>query len=76
MGRNGSLDHSNIGSLLGAWSGVGENIGFGGSVSVIFDALVGSSGHYQNMVGEWTHMGVGVWRDAQGALWTCHVFAR
>ena len=76
MGRNGSLDHSNIGSLLGPWSGVGENIGYGGSVSVIFDALVGSSGHYQNMVGDWTHMGVGVWRDAQGALWTCHVFAR
>lgn len=76
MGRNGSLDHSNIGSLLGPWGAVGENIGVGGSVSVIFNALVDSSGHYQNMVGDWTHMGVGVWRDAQGALWTCHVFAR
>lgn len=76
MGQNGSLDHSNIGSLLGPWGSVGENIGVGGSVSVIFDALVGSSGHRDNMVGDWTHMGVGVWRDAQGALWTCHVFAR
>lgn len=76
MGQNGSLDHSNIGSLLGPWGAVGENVGVGGSVSVIFDALVGSSGHYHNMVGEWTHMGVGVWRDSQGALWTCHVFAR
>lgn len=76
MGQSGSLNHSNIGSLLGPWGGVGENVGVGGSVSVIFNALVGSSGHYQNMVGDWTHMGVGVWRDAQGALWTCHVFAR
>ncbi|HXV71583.1 MAG TPA: CAP domain-containing protein [Acidimicrobiia bacterium] len=76
MGQNGSLSHSNIGSLLGPWSAAGENVGVGGSVSVIFDALVGSSGHYDNMVGDWTHMGVGVWRDAQGALWTCHVFAR
>jgi len=76
MGQSGSLSHSNIGSLLGPWGAVAENVGFGGSVSVIFGALVGSSGHHQNMVGDWTSMGVGVWRDAQGALWTCHVFAR
>lgn len=76
MGQSGSLAHSNIGSLLGPWGAVGENVGVGGSVSVIFDALVGSSGHHDNMVGDWTHMGVGVWRDAEGALWTCHVFVR
>lgn len=76
MGQNGSLSHSNIGSLLGPWGAVGENVGVGGSVSVVFDALVGSSGHRENMVGDWTHMGIGVWRDAQGALWTSHVFAR
>lgn len=76
MGESGDLSHSSIGSLLPPWSAAGENVGFGGSVSVIFDALVGSSTHSSNMVGDWTHMGIGVWRDASGALWTCHVFTR
>lgn len=76
MAQDGGLSHSNIGSLLPPWSSAGENIGVGGSVAVIFDALVGSSGHASNMVGDWTHMGIGVWKDSSGALWTCHVFAR
>lgn len=76
MGQNGSLDHSDIGSLLPPWNAAGENIGVGGSVAVIFDALVGSSGHRANMLDDWTHMGIGVWRDSDGNLWTCHVFTR
>lgn len=76
MGLNGDLSHSNIGSLLSSWNAVGENVGMGGSVSVIFDALKGSSGHADNMKGDWTHMGIGVWQDSSGTLWTCHVFAR
>lgn len=76
MSDNGSLSHSNIGSLLGKWSSVGENLGVGGSVSSVFGALVNSSGHSQNMLGDFTHFGVGVYQDSDGTLWTCHVFAR
>lgn len=76
MAKDGALSHSSIGSLLGSWSSVGENVGAGGSVGGIFDALVSSSGHRDNMLAEFTHLGVGVWQDAQGVLWTCHVFAR
>lgn len=76
MGLDGELSHSNIGSLLSSWNAVGENVGVGGSVSVIFDALKSSSGHAENMSGDWTHMGIGVWQDSSGSLWTCHVFAR
>ena len=74
--ENGSLSHSNIGSLLGDWSAVAENVGYGGSVGGVFDALVGSSGHRQNMLGDYTHVGIGVYRDAEGTLWTTHVFTR
>lgn len=76
MGDNGKLTHSNIGSLIPPWSSVGENIGKGGSVSGIFGALAGSSSHLANMLGNFTHVGVGVWVDADGTIWTAHVFAR
>lgn len=76
MAENGSISHSNIGSLLGEWSSVGENVGVGNSVGAIFDSLVASAPHKSNMLGDFTHMGIGVYQDASGNLWTTHVFAR
>lgn len=76
MANNGGLSHSDIGSLLGEWSSVAENIGVGGSAGSIFGALVDSSGHRDNMLGDFTHFGIGAYLDSAGNLWTCHVFAR
>lgn len=76
MAESGSISHSNIGSLLGDWSSVGENVGVGSSVGAIFDSLVGSAPHKSNMLGDFTHFGIGVYQDAAGTLWTSHVFAR
>lgn len=76
MAQNGGLSHSNISSLLPPWSGAGENVGVGGSAGSIFDALVASPGHRGNMLGDFTHMGVGVYQDGDGSLWTAHVFTR
>jgi uncharacterized protein YkwD len=76
MADNGQISHSNVGSLIPPWSSVGENVGTGGSVSDIFDALRSSSGHNSNMLGDFTHMGIGVYKDGSGQLWTAHVFAR
>lgn len=76
MAANGGLSHSDVGSLLGKWGAVGENIGVGYSVGSLFDAFVGSPRHESNLVGDFTHVGVGVYQDADGALWTTHVFAR
>ncbi len=76
LAQAGRLNHSNFGSLLGTWSTVGENVGYGGSVEQIFSALVNSGGHYANMVAEeFTHFGIGVYVDDDGVLWTAHVFA-
>lgn len=75
LAERGELSHSDIGSLLGSWSSVGENVGMGGSVSGIFDALASSSGHRGNMLGDYTHFGIGVYQDSDGTLWTAHVFA-
>lgn len=76
MAESGGLAHSNVSSLLSSWSSAGENVGVGGSVGSIFDALAASSGHRNNMLGNFTHMGVGVYQDADGSLWTAHVFTR
>lgn len=76
MADSGSLSHSSLSSLLPPWSGAGENVGKGGSVDSVFNALVGSGGHLSNMVGDYTHVGIGVWTDVGGVLWTVHVFTR
>lgn len=76
MAETGDFAHSNIGSLLGEWSIVGENIGFGPSVQSVFQALVNSSSHYNNMVEpRFSAVGVGVFVDTSGKIWTAHVFA-
>lgn len=76
MAANGSLSHSSLGSLLGEWSAVGENVGVGSSVSGLFSAFVDSPEHESNISGDFTHVGIGVYQDPAGALWTAHVFAR
>jgi uncharacterized protein YkwD len=76
MADNGALSHSNIGSLVPPWNSVGENVGTGESVGQIFDALVSSGSHSSTMLSDFTHLGVGAYRDSAGALWTVHVFTR
>ena len=76
MAASGVLSHSNLGRFLPPWSSVGENVAFGGSVSSIFGGLSASSGHNANMLGGFTHLGVGVWVDSSGTLWTTHVFTK
>lgn len=70
------LMHSNLGSLVPPWMAAGENLGVGGSVSSVFSGLKASSSHLSNMLGDFTHFGVGVYQDSSGRIWTVHVFAR
>ncbi len=76
MGTSGSLSHSNLVRLIPPWSAVAENVGAGGSVSSVFSLLAGSSSHLDNILGDYTHVGAGVWVDQNGKIWTVHLFAR
>ena len=76
MADSNKLKHSNIGNLVPPWSWAGENVGKGGSVGSIFNSLAGSSAHKANMLGDYTDVGIGVWVDTNGTLWTVHVFTR
>lgn len=76
LGERGELSHSGLGRLLPPWLAAAENVATGGDVSSVFGGLAGSGGHLGNMVGDYTHMGVGVWVDPTGRIWTVHIFAR
>ena len=74
MGDTDRLDHSEFTVLFDPWTYLGENVGYGPSVSSIFNALVASSGHYANMVDPgYTHIGKGVWITDEGKMWTTPV---
>ncbi len=77
MASDGVLRHSTIihGLVSGAWVKAAENVGYGPSESVVFAALVASSGHYTNMVNaNYTHVGTAAVM-AGNTLWTAHLFA-
>jgi len=77
MALTGVLQHSSIIHSLvnNGWSGAAENIGYGPSETVVFNALVASPGHYTNMSnGTYTHVGTAV-VVAGNLIWTVHLFA-
>lgn len=78
LALSGALRHSSSpnGAVASGWSIAGENVGYGSSPVVVHEALVGSAGHYANLVGDrYTNIGVGAARSADGRLWVCEVFA-
>src|SRR5690554_406524 len=76
MAQQGELDRHKGFGLPSGWREAGENIGRGGSVDRIWSKLAESSGHRSNMLrGSFTHVGIGVWVDGNGHIWTAHVFA-
>jgi hypothetical protein len=56
------------------WSKLGENVGLGPNVDILFQAFVNSPHHYANLVDPaFTHVGVGVvWRGS--TMFTSHEF--
>lgn len=76
MADSGTMSHNpNLATQVTGWSNLGENVGYGGSVGAVFDALVASPPHMRNMSdGAFTMIGIGTVSDASGRLWTTHVF--
>lgn len=73
MSSTETFEHSSL--SFGGYGYKGENIAQNWSVSGAHTSFVNSPGHYANMTNEvFTHIGVGVWIDPDGKLWTTHVF--
>ena len=58
------------------WRRVAENVACGQSVESLHRSLMASSGHRANIVGDFTHVGVGVGFDADGDMWVTQNFAQ
>ena len=76
IANSGKLAHSNISRLTPPWDAAAENLGTGDSVDSVFSLLAESGGHLDNMLGNYSHVGVGIWVDSSGKLWTVNLFAR
>lgn len=61
LAREGKLYHSRLADGINVrWCGLGENVGYGGSVATIQDAYMKSSGHKANVLNTtWNGVGVG-----------------
>jgi hypothetical protein len=79
MATNG-FRHSNIGSLLGPYNYVGENIAMGSAgttAGALHVAWMNSSGHRANILAKgFTRVGIGVYCAPGGSLWLTQDFGR
>ncbi len=65
---------SNLGSVTGGWSALGENVGVGPTVPDLHTAFMDSSGHRANVLGDWNYVGVGVTQTDLGYMFVTVVF--
>lgn len=74
MARDGRIYHNDrLGSQMSGWASLGENVGVGPSTSALHGAFMGSETHRNNILGDFTHLGVGV-IERDGSLWVTQVF--
>jgi hypothetical protein len=76
MAAKQSLYHNkNLGTEVGNWQVVGENVGDGGSVDSLHTAFMNSPEHRANILAkDYTQVGIGTVRDSNGVLWVTEVF--
>lgn len=77
LARTGEFRHnpSSTSTYPAGWSRAGENIAQGYDAESVVDAWLNSSGHRANILGDFTHLGVGVAWDAQGRPYYVQNFA-
>lgn len=51
------------------WRGAAENVAYGYSVNTVTTAWINSPGHRANILGNYTHIGIGIARAANGQLY-------
>ncbi len=59
-----------------SWSWSGENVGVGPTASSVEGAFMASPPHRANVLGNYTHVGVGVFIDGAGRVWVTERFYR
>jgi len=81
MALFGTLAHSagvraQIAAVDPQWQALGENVGEGMTPQSIAAAFMASPHHRANILGAYSHMGVGVFVDGLGRIWVTERFYR
>jgi len=64
-----------VAGVTSTWQKLGENVGYGPSTPLVWNAFLNSPNHYANLVDPaYTHIGVGIVVDGRGVQWTTHRF--
>jgi hypothetical protein len=77
MAATDSIWHTkNLGGVISGWSRIGENVGRGPSVDSLHRAFMNSSGHKANILGDFSHAGVGTYVTEDGMMYVTVVFMK
>ncbi|HEX4979013.1 MAG TPA: CAP domain-containing protein, partial [Acidimicrobiales bacterium] len=81
MAQQNRLFHSSgllgkVASVLPGAEAAAENVGVGSSESEVNSNFMSSSTHRSNILGNYTHAGVGTYTGPDGRVWVTQVFAR
>ena len=75
MASSNTLYHNpNLATEVQDWQHVGENVGRQGTVDQIHEAFMNSPHHRDNILGDYSQIGVGVAHSADGTLYVAEVF--
>lgn len=78
MGAHNSLIHNPdvFKQIHPTYTRAGENIAMGYQLQDVVTAWMNSSGHRANILGDFTHIGIGYWVDAAGHTWFTQDFGK
>jgi uncharacterized protein YkwD len=78
MARTGRMEHNPdyAGQIPSGWTAAGENVAAGFSVGQVTRAWWGSPGHRANLLGDYTHIGIGYAVSDDGTPYYTQNFAR
>jgi hypothetical protein len=77
MANGQHLEHTSAlaAGVTTPWQKLGENVGFGSNLNLVWNAFLNSPGHLANLVDPaYNAVGIGVTVDGNGILWTTHRF--
>ena len=67
---------SNLAGVTTGWAALGENVGVGPTVAKLHGAFMNSTGHRDNVLGDWESIGVGVTYNDDGYLFVSVLFMK
>lgn len=76
LSHNPSLAAQVDSYVTSQWTRIGENVGYGGSPSVLQTAFMNSPAHRANILGDYNRVGIGTAHSGDGLLWVTVVFVK